>query len=227
MVDPRLKKFFSKKLNKIKVIGFNEQLNQIYYDFHFPLGSIAKYCIKTINDFESKNFNIDESIKWKFISTQRKLKCAISWKSINSSKGKHKSIKLSELSDVLRNPKIDFYNIQYTDEKTELDDLKKEHNITLKSPNGLDTFNDIEGLMNFIKSCDFVISVSNTNAHLSGILNKPTLLLSPKIHGTWYWLNEYENKNLWYPSVKVFSQKNLGDWSSVISNLNKYILEKI
>ena len=228
MVDPRLVKFFSEHLHQIKVIGFNENLNDELYDYHIPLGSIAQYTRKTISDFKTIGLKTYKNNNWKVVSMKRKIKCAISWKSINSFKSKYKSLNLKELHTVLKNPKIDFYNIQYTNETNEINELNKEYNISLKSPNGIDTYNDINGLMNFINGCDFVISVSNTNAHLSGILNKPTLLLLPKIYGTWwYWNNEYENKNIWYPSIKVFSQKKIGDWSSAIINLNKYIDENI
>lgn len=228
MVDPRLVKFFSEHLHQIKVIGFNENLNDELYDYHIPLGSIAQYTRKIISDFKTIGLKTYKNNNWKVVSMKRKIKCAISWKSINSFKSKYKSLNLKELHTVLKNPKIDFYNIQYTNETNEINELNKEYNISLKSPNGIDTYNDINGLMNFINGCDFVISVSNTSAHLSGILNKPTLLLLPKIYGTWwYWNNEYENKNIWYPSIKVFSQKKIGDWSSAIINLNKYIDENI
>ena len=228
MVDPRLKNFYSKFLKRIEIVGSDEYLNSDLYDYHIPLGSIAKYSRKTIYDFKTINLNFFKNLNWKNISIKRKLKCAVSWKSVNSFKSKYKSIKLKELNTIFKNPKIDFYNIQYTDEKRELNELKKEFDITIKKPNDVDALNDIDGLMKFIDSCDFVISVSNTNAHISGILNKPTLLLLPKIYGTWwYWHNEFNNKNIWYPSIKVFSQKKIGDWSSAIDNLNKYLLDNI
>ncbi len=228
MVDTRLKKHFTKNYNQIEVIGFDENLNPEFYDYHIPLGSVAQYTRKTFDDFKSIKIKSYDEIDLKAISSKRKIKCAVSWKSINSFKSKDKSIKLKELRSVLGDPKIDFYNIQYTDEMTELNELKQEYGISLKDPNGIDTYNDIDGLMNFINSCDFVISVSNTNAHISGVLNKQTLLLLPKIYGTWwYWNNQYLNKNIWYPSVKVFPQKRIGDWSSAINNLKEYLQKSI
>ena len=129
---------------------------------------------------------------------------------------------------VLSNPKIDFYNIQYTDETKELNKLNKDFKISLKNPNGIDAYNDIDKLIEFINGCDFVITTSNTNAHLAGILNKPTFILLPKIYGTlWYWNNNYEDKNIWYPSVKLFSQKRIGDWTSAVDDLNEYIQKNI
>ena len=228
MVDQRLINFLSSFNYGIKILGLNDDLNEQFFDYHIPLGSIAKYCRKNITDFKSINQKSFDKTNWKKISTHRKLKCAISWKSVNSFKSKYKSMKLKDLNKVLSNPNIDFYNIQYTDETDELNELNKDYNISLKNPDGLDSFNDIDKLIKFINDCDFVITTSNTNAHLSGILNKPTFILLPKIYGTWwYWHNEYKNKNIWYPSVKVFYQKEIGDWPSAVDSLNEHIQKVI
>ena len=50
----------------------------------------------------------------------KKLKCAISWISANPYAGKAKSISLESLKDILLNPHIDFYDIQYTNEDLEI-----------------------------------------------------------------------------------------------------------
>lgn len=228
MVDRRLINFLSSYNYGIKILGFDDELNEQFFDYHIPLGSIAKYCRKNIGNFKSINKKSVHELNWKKISSKRKLKCAISWKSVNSFKSKHKSLELKYLAKVLANPKIDFYNIQYTDETKELNKLNKDFKISLKSPDGIDTYNDINKLIEFINGCDFVITTSNTNAHLAGILNKPTFILLPKIYGTWwYWNNNYEDKNIWYPSVKLFSQKRIGDWASAVDDLNEYIQKVI
>ena len=115
---------------------------------------------------------------------------------------------------------IEIYNIQYTDENEDIDRIKSEHNIDILSPEN-NVLNDIDSLAKFINDCDFVISISNTNAHLSAAINKKTYLLLPKGAGTiWYWENELNGKNLWYPSISKLQQKQSGDWSHVINQLN-------
>ena len=52
--------------------------------------------------------------------------------------------------------KIDFYNIQYTNEDDEVEAFKK-YDITIHKNNELDTFNDLNDLNEFIKTCDFVL----------------------------------------------------------------------
>ena len=69
-------------------------------------------------------------------------------------------------------------------------------------------------------TCDFIISTSNTNAHLAGALGKPLFLLLPKEYGRlWYWDNDFNGKNLWYPCIKKFSQKIQGKWDEPINDL--------
>ena len=85
----------------------------------------------------------------------------------------------------------------------------------------VDNFNDINALTTLIDICDFVITVSNTNAHISGALGKKTFLLLPKGKGKlWYWSSE-NNKSNWYPSIEVIEQSVIGSWESVIHNLTE------
>ena len=90
----------------------------------------------------------------------------------------------------------------------------------------LDNFNDINGMASLIDICDFVITVSNSNAHLSGALGKETFLLLPKGKGKlWYWTSE-DNKSIWYPSIQIIEQEEPGYWNEAILKLSKIIKEK-
>ena len=92
-------------------------------------------------------------------------------------KANDKSASLESLKKILKIQQIEFFNIQYTDVDQEVLDFQEKYNIQIKAPPNLDTQNDIYGLMKFIDTCDFVISISNTNAHLSGAIGKPTFIL--------------------------------------------------
>ncbi len=74
-------------------------------------------------------------------------------------------------------------------------------------------------------ACDFVISCSNTNAHLSGALSKKTYLLLSKGKGRlWNW-NVFKGHSIWYPNTKIFEQKKVGDWHDAIQNLKGEIIK--
>ena len=157
---------------------------------------------------------------------KNKLRCALSWKSVKGLKSDHKSMPLNSLLKILQIEDIDFFNIQYSDEQEEINALKENHNISLEKPEGIDTYKDIYGLMDFIDSCDFVITTSNTNAHLAGALGKKTYLLLPNAYGKlWYWDNEHNGTNVWYPSIQKFEQKEIGDWTGPVDEVYDIVIK--
>ncbi|MDC0626922.1 hypothetical protein OAO78_04630, partial [Methylophilaceae bacterium] len=57
----------------------------------------------------------------------------------------------------------------------------------------------------FVKSCDLIITTSNTTAHFAGALGISTFVLVPENNGKiWYW-HERDGKSLWYESVQLIS----------------------
>ena len=100
-------------------------------------------------------------------------------------------MKLDDLVDIINLKEFEFFNIQYTDEQDEVDGFLKDYNISINNIDKVDPFNDLLGLSDFLYTCDFVITVSNTNAHLAASLGIPTYLLLPLSKGRfWYWSNE-------------------------------------
>jgi ADP-heptose:LPS heptosyltransferase len=68
-----------------------------------------------------------------------------------------------------------------------------------------------------ISLLDLVISVDSGVAHLAGALARPVWILlafSPD----WRWLLGREDSP-WYPSARLFSQRQRGDWDEVIGRV--------
>ncbi len=224
-VEDKLVEIFQEKFNKLEVIPLSKKIDESMFDYHLPICSLGKFFRKDLRSFL---YNNDESqIDLNTQVSNRKLKCAISWKSSNENLKNIKSIALEDLKEILMIDKIDFYNIQYTNEDNEVEAFKKKYNITIHKKKGLDTFNNLNDLNEFIRTCDFVITVSNSNAHLSASIGKATYLLLPNTKGKfWYWENDENGKNVWYPSIIKFKQKTQGDWSEPIKRLKNQILGK-
>tara|TARA_X000000950_G_C13451816_1_gene472269 strand:+ start:214 stop:561 length:348 start_codon:yes stop_codon:yes gene_type:complete len=109
----------------------------------------------------------------------------------------------------------------------ERDEFYKENRIKINKIESVDNFNNLNGLTSLIDICDFVITVSNTNVHISGALGKKTYLLLPKDkEKLWYWSSE-ENKSLWHNSICIIKQKTVDVWDDSINKLKKLIEEKI
>jgi len=68
-----------------------------------------------------------------------------------------------------------------------------------------------------IANLDLVISVDTGVLHLAGALGKPTWGLLPKVPD-WRWRLEGTRTN-WYPMMKLYRQRVLGDWREVISQV--------
>ena len=91
----------------------------------------------------------------------------------------------------------------------------------------IDNFNDIYSLSTLISMCDFVITISNSTAHLAGAVNKKTYLLLPKGKGRyWYW-SKYKNNCVWYPSINIIEQSVTGNWGNVLNELKSKIIVEI
>jgi hypothetical protein len=56
--------------------------------------------------------------------------------------------------------------------------------------------------------------VDTATAHLTGAMEKPVWTLLPFVPD-WRWLMEREDTP-WYPSMRLFRQKTIGDWDTVI-----------
>ena len=60
---------------------------------------------------------------------------------------------------------------------------------------------------------DLVISVCTSVAHLSGALGRPTWVMLP-FNADWRWLID-RTDSPWYPTVRLYRQHAIGDWSGV------------
>ena len=69
-----------------------------------------------------------------------------------------------------------------------------------------------------VDALDLVISVDTSVAHLAAALGKPVWLLN-RFDTCWRWLRNRDDSP-WYPTLRIFRQPRLGDWSSVMSSVS-------
>ena len=222
-VNEKLIQFFKKIYNNFHIIDYKMISNYKNYDFQIALGSLGLYFQKLVidNPILSVDYPID---KKKIPKKNKKLRCGISWRSTNKLIGHKKSIDLNLLKDVLAKDNIEFVNLQFSDVKNEINDLEISMKRKIFNSHNIDNFNDIDGIASLIKTCDFIITISNSNAHISGKLGVKTFLLLPKNDGKlWYWGQSEDKEIIWYPSIIPIRQTKNNDWKDCIDRLIQLI----
>ena len=220
-VNEKLIPFFEKVYPNTKIINYKNIIKYNDYDYHLPMGSMGLYFQKYIDQNNLKR-EISYSSNSKIPDKIKKLRCGVSWKSTNKIFGHKKSIELGRLKNILSSENIEFINLQYTDEINEINFIEKDLNKKIFIEHEIDCFNDIDGVASLIKSCDFVITVSNSNAHISGKLGVKTFLLLPYNDGKlWYWGSNEDKDVVWYPSILPIRQESVNNWDSCLSKLYK------
>ena len=229
-LDKRLINIFQNKHPNIQFSCINDEVSEETYDEHIPFGHMGNYLRLNKTDFLKTNFPYiagQTKTKELIINKYKKsnnLLVGISWSSSNQLLSNNKSLSLEILYPILKIKNITFIDLEYKDGFEEINNFYYKYGIKILKEETIDNFNDIEGLCSIIESCDFIISCSNTNAHLAGALFKKTYLLLAKGKGRlWNW-NSHKGKSLWYPETKIFEQKTVGDWSYPVKKLETEIL---
>lgn len=75
-------------------------------------------------------------------------------------------------------------------------------------------FRSFDDTAAFVQHLDLVVSVDTAAAHLAAALGKPVWILLPK-PTEWRWY-PYAETTPWYPSARLFIQKQSGDWDEVL-----------
>jgi len=240
-IDDRLKNIFERylsfmKIKNISLRGINNNrpdldlLAENNFDYHFPLGSIARISKKN-NFLETNNsfYAIPESTLVEqfcsLVSDKKKKKVGISWSTLSKAKETNRNIDLINMKKILKIKNLSFINLQFGNFMDDIDYIKKKINVDIKFFN-IDYKQDIEKVCAIIKNLDLVITIQNTIAHLCGALGKECFLLLPT-GGRWMYGVEGSSINH-YPSIRIFRQKNANDWGDCLEAIynelhNKYL----
>lgn len=234
-INEKLLPVFNRSFKNLKFVTAKDYPNADSYDSTFGIASLPSFFRKNINSFDiNRNSfllsDIDKTSKYRHrLLSEAPLNkiCGLSWYSKNEAIGKYKTLNLEYLKEILEIQGITFVNLQYNLPKEELESFQSAHQVSIKNFDEIDLFNDVDSLCSLIDACDFIVTISNINAHVAGALGKKTFLLAPFSRGRhWYW-HEKISRNLWYPSVQVFSQNETRDWSVPINEIKEKIVEEI
>jgi len=231
MMDSRLLSIYRNSFPNIEFVDEKDFISEDSFDLQIPMGSLMKILRHTLDSFKGVSFpylihDNSQALGLKSLFGEPmpdKIMCGIAWKSANKKLGDLKSIPIKKLSPIFNLQKFQFINLQYGDIATDLKCIEDEHDQKIHQIADLDLYDHLDGTLSLINKCDLIITCSNSVAHMAGALDKKTILVLPYETGKfWYW-NEVDGHSLCYPSIKIFSQSQQGNWDEVIDRVKIYM----
>jgi tetratricopeptide (TPR) repeat protein len=127
----------------------------------------------------------------------------------------HRTIPVAMFKDLLEVKNIRFYSLQWGVCVKEIESQNFQEKL-------FDTSSEIKDLADtaaLVSQLDLLITVDTAIAHLAGAMAKPTWVLL-QFAPDFRWLLERKDSP-WYKSVRLFRQKQAGDWQEVLQEVKK------
>ena len=166
------------------------------------------------------------TVKWADkMANGGKLKVGIAWRDqIESEPDENfRNIPLSEFASILELEYARFFALP----PSTVDDLVSAgiDPKAMETFEGRDSVAPFEDTMAVIQNLDLVISADCVFCHLAGAMGRPVWTLINK-SPDWRWMLE-RNDVPWYPSMRLIRQKQLGDWTDVISRVKDQLTQML
>lgn len=194
------------------------------FDCHCPLSNLPRVFGTRLEDLPGPTPYLRASAsrveKWETLLAGRcRPRIGLTWSgNRNNRKLRHRSIALERLLPLLSVGGACFVSLQ----KDRSDD---DAAMLLGLPEIVhlgDRLDDFADTAAAVSALDLVISIDTAIAHLAGALEKPVWILLPFTQD-WRWLLDREDSP-WYPSARLFRQRRVGDWDSVIERVRTELL---
>lgn len=164
----------------------------------------------------------DSANRWRCLitSAERTLKVGLVWAGRPThSNDSNRSVRLEDFAYLSRIAGVDLYSIQKGDREVDLQQVA--FPITDLSSH----INDFGDTAAALHNLDLLITIDSSPAHLAGAMNKPVMVLIPKVFD-FRWLMDREDSP-WYPSMTLVRQAQIGDWSSVHSQIEAAVRKQV
>jgi ADP-heptose:LPS heptosyltransferase len=131
---------------------------------------------------------------------------------------RNRSIALEHFVPLLSIPGLDFVSVQKQVGAAQAE-LLSAHGVRQLGQQ----FEDFADTAAVVAMLDLVIAVDTSVAHLSGAMGKATALMVP-FSPDWRWLLDRADSP-WYPTMRLFRQSRIGDWSGPFERLGQELAE--
>ncbi len=212
--DPVLERMFQAMTAVDEVDVITEQITHRSFAYYCPLMSLPHLFGTRLESIphDVPYITVPDKMKRKWCSrlkNVRGLKVGLSWGG-NKGHGKdrYRSIPLSTFHPLTEIEGVQLVSLQKGEYAAQLKETG------WKVLDWMDLCGDYLDTAALVDELDLVISVDTSVAHLAGALGKPVWLLN-RFESEWRWMLD-RGDSPWYPTMKIFRQKESGDWESVI-----------
>jgi tetratricopeptide (TPR) repeat protein len=132
---------------------------------------------------------------------------------------RYRSIPLSRWQAVLADSDVQWFSLQMGRVQDEAATLPAEFDMQMLGPE-INSFSDTLAI---IESLDLVITVDTAVAHLAGASGRPVWVMIPTCTDFRWMIDRSDSP--WYPSVRLFRQRELGQWDALLDEVRTSLQE--
>lgn len=213
-----LVELFEYNFPDMEIIRFFKQEQDMKFDYHIPILSLP-YALGLNEDnmFVGKSgyLKADPEITARYKTeyfNNNKFKIGIKWRG-NTHYEMDRVIDIKSFIKLFELPNTQFYSFQTFEGAEDLNEIINDHNI-VDIGKTVKNFADTAGALD---NLDLVICNDTSLAHLAGAMHKPCWILLPYLYN-WRWHLDL-TKCDWYDTVKLYRQKQRGDWDEIFDRM--------
>jgi tetratricopeptide (TPR) repeat protein len=228
--DPRIASLLKRAYPQLEsVLAPNETARDVRA--HIAMGDIAGVLKLTPNDIAAlptvmsadAQRTQDLHATYETLAKGRPI-VGIAWASPRAKLARSKSAALEHWGALLREPYC-FISLQYGDDRADIETANAAFGCSIHRDESIDQMRSIEDFAAQLSAVDYIVTVSNTTAHVAGALGLKCLVLVPPAHGLhWYWGVEGATTP-WYPTLALVRRalgapwdEQLGEAASLVRN---------
>lgn len=231
-VPTRLQRLFARSFPTATVVGHDapdrgltwlEQLPAI--DRHVPMGSLPRQFRRGAQAFPQHAGYLragpEQVATWQDkLSSLPGPRIGVAWRGgLAATAGAQRTLDLIDMIRALKETGATVVSLQYGDVTADLDAVRNALGIEIvPGPSG---FGDLDEAAALTAALDGVITVCSTQAHLTGALGVPGLVLVPA-NPNWRY-GATGTGSPWYPSLTLVRQTALGDWHHPLNALAPWV----
>lgn len=225
-VQPALKRLFAQISGIERVIVKGETLP--HFDVHCPLLSLPFHFGTTLDNLPAQTPYLCADPHSAELWRQRipdthgaRMKVGLVWAGSPKHKNdRNRSIELDQFNVLGDIPDLAFFSLQ----KVSGANQAGQPTVNFHVHDLMAYAEDFADTAALIDQLDLVLCVDTSVAHLAGAMGKPTWVLLP-FAPDWRWLQE-RSDSPWYPSMRLFRQRKIGDWNEILLRVREALAEK-